>query len=80
MEKKLLFQFLQKVLSQISIFNSRNTHQSCIPALRKPGLPDMIPLGTTLNGSFVWNLGHWDLFEIWSLECEILIVRFATDI
>jgi hypothetical protein len=34
-----------------------------------PGLLVAMPLGTTVDGSFVWNFefGHWNLFEIWFL-------------
>ncbi len=34
----------------------------------------LMMLGITVDGSFVLNLGHWNLFEIWFLELEIFMI------
>jgi len=40
----------------------------------RPDLPMIMMLGITVDGSFILNLGHWNLFEIWFLELEIFMI------
>ena len=52
--------------SQFLILNDQNSHQSFIVSLQERNYRDMVPITTALDGSIVWifEFGHWDLFEI----------------
>lgn len=60
-------------ISQFPVLNDQNSHQSFSVSLREPNSKDMVRITTALDGSIVWifEFGHWDLFDIWCLEFPI---------